>query len=143
MSLDRKDALRLAAALLFAVSGGIHVRLFRAQYRDIHVDRILGVDFAGSFVLAVVAATIVSILLVVTVIWSRGATVASTVGIIYSAGAIAAYALSRTIGLLGFEERGWIPEAAVAKPVELMAVVLLALTVAPVLGSRRVRQPAR
>lgn len=125
MALDRSSWLRLAAAGAIAVSGGIHLRLYRDGYRDIHLDRILGVDLSRSFALAIVAATVLSVALVATVVWQRGIRTVSIAAGVYAAGAVVAYALSRTSGLLGFEEHSWIAEAVIAKPVELAAVALL------------------
>src|SRR3954452_15705276 len=125
MALDRNSWIRLAAAGGVAVSGGIHLRLYRNGYRDIHLDEVLGVDFSRSFALAVVAATVLSVLLVASVIWQRGARAASVGALIYAASALVAYALARTNGLLGFEESKWITEAVIAKAVELAVVVAL------------------
>ncbi len=140
MSFDRRDRLLLAGSLLIAVSGGIHARLHREAYRDIHVDRILGIDFAGSFVLAVAAASILSTLLVVAVLVPRLRPAVTLAAIAYGIGSIVAYGLSRTIGVLGFEEERWIPEAAISKPVELAAVIVLA--VALLMGGRMARTGA-
>lgn len=126
-----KIHLTLTAAGLVAVSGGVHLRLYREQYRDVHVDRVLGVDLASSFVLSVAAATLVAILLTTSMVLNRGVRPAAVAGILYSAGAIVAYALSRSVGILGFEENRWIPEALFVKPIELAAVILLALALWP------------
>src|SRR5690348_9522909 len=96
MALDRSSWLRLAAAGAIAVSGGIHLRLYRDGYRDIHLDRILGVDLSRSFALAIVAATVLSVALVATVVWQRGIRTVSIAAGVYAAGAVVAYALSRT-----------------------------------------------
>ena len=133
-ALGRPGVLLLVSALLIAVSGGVHVRLFREAYRDIHLDRILGVDLAGSFVLAVAAATATSVLLVAAVAFRRAEGAAAVAGIAYAVGSILAYGLSRTIGVLGFEEDRWIPEAVLSKPVELAVVVLLGIAL---VASRR------
>lgn len=123
-----KVQLVVVAAALVAVSGGVHLRLYREQYRDVHVDRVLGIDLASSFVLSVVAATVIAILLLASVALDRGHRPAAVVGLLYAVGALVAYALSRTVGLLGFEESRWIPEAVVLKPIELVAALLLGLT---------------
>jgi len=124
----RRDELLIGAAALVAVSGGVHLRLYRAQYRDVHADRVLGVDLASSFVLSVAAATLVAILLLSSVVVGRGHRPLALAGVVYAGGAIVAYALSRTVGLLGFEESRWLTEAIVVKPVELLAVLVLGLT---------------
>jgi hypothetical protein len=124
----RRDELLIGAAALVAVSGGVHLRLYREQYRDVHVDRVLGVDLASSFVLSVLAATLIAILLLSGVALGRGHRPLALAGFVYAAGAIVAYALSRTVGLLGFEETRWLTEAIVVKPVELIAAIVLGLT---------------
>lgn len=123
-----RDQLLIAGAALVAVSGGVHLRLYREQYRDVHVDRVLGVDLASSFVLSVLAATLIAILLLASVMLDKGHRVFATAGLCYAVGAIVAYALSRTTGLLGFEESRWMPEAIIVKPIELLAALLLTLT---------------
>ena len=54
---------------------------------------------------------------------------------VLSAGALVAFALSRTVGLFGFAERGWnpAPQAAVSAIAEVLTVVFVA---ASVLSSR-------
>lgn len=122
---DRHDLLRLGAALLIAVSAGIHVRLYLGGYRDIHLVEVAGIDLASSFALAICMATALSILLVAVVVCRRAETPTTIVAAAYCVGVLVAYAITRTIGLLGFEESTWTPEAAVSKPVELLALALL------------------
>ena len=124
-AVDRTAMARLAAGLLVAVSGGIHVRLYRGGYQAIHLDRILGIDLAASFVVAIIAATAISILLIAAVV-RRGLEVPTTiVALAYCVGAVASYALTRTSGFLGFEESAWTSEAIAAKTVETIAIALL------------------
>ncbi len=125
MALDRTAVARLVAAMGIAVSGGIHLRLYRDGYRDIHLDRVLGVDLSRSFALAIAVATVLSVLLVASVVWERAGRIASLAAAAYAAGALVAYALSRTVGLLGFEESRWIGEAVIAKTAELLALPAL------------------
>jgi hypothetical protein len=133
---DRNMAFRIAAAIALAVSGGIHLRLYRDGYRDIHIDRVLGVDLGRSFAIAIVAATVISVLLVAATLWHRSETIVSIMGIAYAAGALVAYGLSRTVGLLGFDEDRWSTEALISKPIELAAIVLLGITL---VGTERSR----
>lgn len=144
MGLDRSSWLRLAAAAAIAVSGGIHLRLYRDGYRDIHLDRVLGVDLSRSFALAIIAAVALSVALVATVVWQRARVAVSASAAVYAASTLVAYALSRTSGLLGFEEHRWIAEAAIAKPIELAAVVALAVALIGERagGARPAREPA-
>jgi plastocyanin len=120
-----RTRLLLLSALLLAISAGVHIRLYREQYRDVHVDSVLGVDLSRSFVLSVIAGTVLSLLLVLTVALHWRGRLVVTGAFAYAVGALVAYGLSRTVGLLGFEEDRWITEAVVVKPVELAAAVLL------------------
>jgi len=70
--------------------------------------------------------------LVASAITGRFATASALAGVAYSVGAIGAYALSRTVGLLGFEEDRWIAEAAWAQVVQVATVVLSGLALWPV-----------
>jgi len=120
--------LLVAAAALIAVSGGVHLRLYREQYRDVHLDRVLGVDLAFSFVLSVLAATVIAVLLLLSVVLDKGSAPVALAGVAYAAGAVVAYVLSRTVGLLGFDESRWVTEAIVVKPIEVLAGLLLVVT---------------
>jgi plastocyanin len=120
-----RNRLLLLSALLLAISAGVHVRLYREQYRDVHVDSVLGVDLSRSFVLSVIAGTVLSLLLVLTVALHWRGRLVVTGAFAYAVGALVAYGLSRTVGLLGFEEDRWVTEAIIVKPVELAAAVLL------------------
>ena len=46
--MSRNQVVSIAATICHAVSGGIHLRLYRDGYRDIHVDSVLGIDLASS-----------------------------------------------------------------------------------------------
>lgn len=127
MTMQRRAVLRVVAGLLVAISGGIHLRLYREDYRDISVDRVLGIDISRSFALSVVAAALISVALVASATWPRVGRVSAVAGLAYSAGAMVAYVLSRTIGLLGFEEDRWIVEAAWAQVVQAVTIVILVL----------------
>lgn len=127
--MERSAILRLVMALLIAISGGIHLRLYRQAYRDISIYRILGIDLSRSFVLSVAAAALVAVALVASAITGRFATTSVLAGVAYAIGAIGAYALSRTVGLLGFEEDRWIAEAVWAQGVQAATVALGVLAI--------------
>ena len=127
------------SGLLVAVSGGIHLRLYREGYRDISVDRVLGLDISRSFALNAVLGALIGVALVAAALGRVRPTVPALAGLAFSAGAIGAYALSRTVGLLGFEEDRWIPEAWWAQGVQVAAVLLLG----GLLLTARSAQPAR
>lgn len=124
------DSQRLVAALLVAVTGGLHALLYREEYRDIHVDEVLGIDVSRSFLLATFAAAALATALVLTVVIGRGGRQVALAGIAFAVGSLAAYALTRTVGFLGFEESRWTTEAVLSKLAEVGAVVALAASLA-------------
>lgn len=50
---------------------------------------------------------------------------AAVLGVSFAAGAIGAYVLARTSGLLGFSENGWSAEAVIAEVAQVVAVLSL------------------
>lgn len=108
---------RLAAATFVLAGGYIHFDLWRDGYRAI---RYIGPLF--------VANAVVSVLLVLALLLRPDARVALA-GVVFSMGSLAALVLSRTIGLLGFTERGWSDMAVQATTAEIGAVVAIALVV--------------
>ena len=109
-------ALRLGIAAALAVTDVTHAYLFIHGYR--HIPNI-----GTAFLLQASVCCAVAVLLVVGGPgWLRWAAAA------LSAGSLGAFALSRTVGLLGFTERGWqpAPHAAISVIAEVLAVVLWA-----------------
>ena len=109
-------ALRLGIAAALAVTGVTHAYLFIHGYR--HIPNI-----GTAFLLQASVCCAVAVLLVVGGPgWLRWAAAA------LSAGSLGAFALSRTVGLLGFTERGWqpAPHAAISVIAEVLTVVLWA-----------------
>lgn len=122
-------------AFAVLVSGYMHFYLyFRGGYRGISPERLLGLDISRSFALTAIAAVIVAELLVLALRFTGLETVSVAVGVIYALGALVAYALSRTTGLLGFTESRTTVEAVISKTAELVAAVSLAAALA---SSRR------
>ncbi|MBV9514925.1 MAG: hypothetical protein JO280_12935 [Mycobacteriaceae bacterium] len=122
-------ALRLGIAGALAVSGISHAYLYIHGYR--HIPNI-----GTAFLLQASVSFAVAVLLVVGgPAWLRWA------GAAVAAGSLVAFALSRTVGLLGFSERGWqpAPHAAISVAAEALTVVLWA---AWLLLSRRAGQGA-
>lgn len=118
--LPARLALRAGIGATLAVSGVIHAYLYVENYRYIPT---VGPGF-------LVQASVFCALAVLIVLgapeWF------SWVGAVLSAGALGAFALSRTVGLLGFNERGWqpAPEAALAVIAEVLTVLLVAAALA-------------
>lgn len=127
---------RLFTALLVAISGGVHLRLYLDGYRDIHVESVLGIDLSRSFLLSVLAALVVAELLAVSALRARWATPAYLAAVLYAAGSVAAFALSRTTGLLGFEEHRWDWQSVVAVGSELSTLAIAGIALVARLTNR-------
>jgi hypothetical protein len=109
--------LRVAIAAALAVSGISHAYLYIHGYR--HVPNI-----GTAFLLQASVSVAVAVLLVVGGPgWLRWAAAA------LAGGSLVAFALSRTVGVLGFTERGWqpSPHAAISAVAEVLTVVLWAV----------------
>src|SRR4051812_14195054 len=123
--MTKRSLVLLTAGLLVAVSGGVHLRLYREGYRDISVDRVLGLDISRSFALNAVAGLVIGLALVAAALGLIRGTIPAVAGLVFAGGAIVAYTLSRTVGLLGFEESRWITEAYWAEAAQVATVLLL------------------
>ena len=108
---------RIAAATFVLAGGYIHLNLWWDGYRAI--------DYIGPLF---VANAVVSVLLVLALLLRPDAR-AAVAGVVFSVGSLAALVLSRTIGLLGFTERGWSDMAVQATTAEIGAIVAIALVV--------------
>ena len=123
-------ALRLGAALAVFVSGLIHLQLYFDGYRDFP-DANLG----RSFLLNAIVSVVVAVALV-----ARNEVVVRLVAVALLIGTLVAFALSRTDqGIFGFTESGLnpSPQVALALILEIVGLVLLAVTFVPCRGSRR------
>ena len=108
-------ALRLAVAVLLAISGYIHAQLYVTGYRFLHVVGVLFLlQASASFALAALLPLGGPVLLRVAA--------AGT-----AAGALGGFAASRTIGVFGFTERGWqpAPQSLISVLVEVGTLLLL------------------
>jgi hypothetical protein len=124
--MDSRARLILIGAAGVLVSGYIHFYLyFWGGYRSISIDRIAGLDISRSFALNAIAGLVIAELLVLSLRFDRLAMPAAALGVLYALGAIGAYTLARTSGLLGFSESGWSTEAVIAMVVEIVAVLAL------------------
>jgi hypothetical protein len=117
---------RIALAVAVAVSGVSHMYLYVRGYQHIPM---IGDAFLAQ---ASISFALALLILIGGPPWLQWAAAA------LSGGALAAFVLSRTAGLLGFSERGWqpYPHAAISVVAELLVVGLWA---AYVLGGRRPR----
>ena len=124
--MTKRSLVLLVSGLLVAASGGIHLRLYREGYREISVDRVLGIDISRSFALNALAGLLIGSALVAAALGLIRGTVPAVLGLVFSASAVGGYVLSRTVGLLGFEEERWLTEAYWAEAVQVGAIALLA-----------------
>jgi hypothetical protein len=109
--------LRVAIAAALAVTGISHAYLYIHGYR--HIPNI-----GTAFLLQASVSVAVAVLLVLGGPgWLRWAAAA------LAGGSLVAFALSRTVGVLGFTERGWqpSPHAAISAVAEVLTVVLWAV----------------
>jgi len=114
---------RVGIGATLAVSGVIHAYLYIHGYR--HIPAI-----GPAFLLqASVFCALAVLILTGGPDWLRWA------GGVFSVAALAAFALSRTVGLFGFTERGWQPSPHAAVSV-IAEVLTVALVTASVLNSR-------
>jgi hypothetical protein len=113
-SLPARVAVRAAVSVLLAASGVIHAYLYiDGGYRYVPT---VGPGFLWQ----------ASIFCTLAVLIALGAPEwFSWAGAVLSAGVLVAFALSRTVGLFGFTERGWNPS-----PYAVLSVLAEALTVA-------------
>lgn len=122
-------ALRLAIAASLAVSAASHTYLYMHGYRYIpHIGTAF--LFQASVCFAVAALVVVG-----GPGWLRWAAAG------LAGGSLGAFVLSRTVGLMGFTERGWepSPHAAISVIAEVATVVLWAVWVALSLRAARRR----
>ena len=141
--MDSRRGLILIGAAGVLVSAYMHFYLyFWGGYRGISIDRIAGLDISRSFALNAIAGLVIAELLVLSLRFDRLAKPAALLGVLFAVGAIVAYTLARTSGLLGFSESGWSTEAVISKIAEGIAVGSLgSYLVLAVRGTRRGERP--
>jgi hypothetical protein len=122
---------RLLAAALLLAGGAVHLDLWRGGYE--------GIPYIGPLF----AANVVASALVALAVLVRFNPVVVVAGIALATGSLVALLLSRTVGLLGFMEAGWSPDALRTIAAEVGAVVTLALAVVVRSQPQHVPIPAR
>lgn len=142
MTSTTRTTLLVGAAIAALVNGWVHFSLyFRGGYRGIAPESVLGLTISRSFALNAVAAVAIAELLVLATRFDRLVVPAALGGVGFGLATLVAYFLSRTSGLLGFEETATTTVAVIA----MVAEVVLVLTLVPVLATalgRRSRTPA-
>jgi hypothetical protein len=122
----RRPWLLLVGAVAVLVSGYVHYYLyFRGGYRDIAPDNFAGLTISRSFAINAVAGFLIGWALVVSTRVPKLAVPAAVAGAGFAAATLGAYLLSRTVGLLGFDDNQLTTEAVVAFIAELVALVSL------------------
>ncbi len=133
-----RDTYLSVGAAGVAVSAYMHFYLyFWGGYRGISIDRVAGLDISRSFALNAVIGIVIAELLVLSVRFPQFAVPAAVLGLGFATGALGAYTLSRTSGLLGFTENQWTTEAVISKLAELVAVLALGAFLVTRLTERR------
>jgi len=127
-----------ATALL--VSGWVHFYLyFRGGYRGIAPDSVLGLTISRSFAINAIAAVVLAEALVLGLRYRSLLLPAAALGAGFGVATLVGYFLSRTRGLLGFEESATTTEAVIAMVAETIAIVVLVPVALTELGARRRR----
>jgi hypothetical protein len=134
--------LTVVGAVALLVSGWVHCYLyFRGGYRGIAPDEVLGLTISRSFALNAIAAAVLAEALVLGLRYRALLLPAAAAGAGFGVATLVAYFLSRTRGLLGFEETATTTEAVIAMVAEVVAVAVLVPLVLRELRARR--RPAR
>ena len=129
--METRRTLLLVGAAGVLVSAYMHFYLyFWGGYRGISIDRVAGIDISRSFALNAIVGLVIAELLVLAVRFDRLEIPAAALGFLFALGAIVAYGLARTSGLLGFTEAGWSAEAVISKLAEVVAGISLATCLA-------------
>ena len=120
------------------VSAYMHFYLyFWGGYRGISPERVAGLDISRSFALNAIVGLVIAELLVLSLRYDRLTLPSAALGVVFALGALGAYTLSRTSGLLGFTESGWSTEAVISKSAEVVAVLSLGTVLVRGLSARR------
>jgi len=115
MNVNREVVVRCGIAVATAVSGYLHADLYVHGYRYIDwIGSMFLLQAAGSFAVALLLPLTASPVLRLGALGLAG-------------GALAGFVLSRTVGILGFTERGWVPapQAALTVAAETVALLLV------------------
>ena len=126
VTVARRPGWLLVGAAAVLVSGYVHYRLyFLGGYRGIAPEQFAGLTISRAFAVNAIAGFLLAWALVVSVRVPRVAGLAALAGALFAAGTLGAYVLSRTVGLLGFDEHTTTTEGAIAAVAEVVAIVAL------------------
>jgi hypothetical protein len=125
----RKQILVGVGAAGVLVSGYIHFYLyFEGGYRGIAPESFAGLTISRAFAINAVAGLVLAQLLVASLIWPRLRWPAVLGGLGFAAATLVAYTLTRTSGLLGFQDDHTLTEAVIAVVAEVVALAALGAT---------------
>jgi hypothetical protein len=104
----------------------VHFRLyFHGGYRGIAPESFAGLTISRAFAVNAIAALLIAWALVISVRLARIAPIAALAGAGFAAATLGAYVLSRTVGMLGFEEHTTTTDAVFGAVAEMVALVSL------------------
>lgn len=116
----------LTGAVGVLVNGFVHYRLyFDGGYRGIAPEEFAGLTISRAFAINAIAGFLIAWALVVSVRVPRLAAPSALAGFGFAVGTLVAYVLSRTVGLLGFDEGTTSADAVVAVIAEIVAIISL------------------
>ncbi len=125
-SAKRTDVLLVVGAVAVLVSGWVHFYLyFRGGYRGIAPESVGGLTISRSFAINAIAAVVIAEGLVLATRIRPLVLPAAASGALFGVATVGAYFLSRTSGLLGFEETATTSKAVIALVAEAVAVLAL------------------
>jgi hypothetical protein len=116
----------VVGAVAVLVSGFVHYYLyFKGGYRDIAPDSFAGLTISRAFAINAIAGPVIAWALVISLRVPKLAVPAALAGLGFGAATLGAYLLSRSVGLLGFEDNQLTWEAVVAFIAEVAAIASL------------------
>jgi hypothetical protein len=116
----------VVGAVAVLVSGYVHYYLyFKGGYRDIAPDSFAGLTISRAFAINAIAGPVIAWALVISLRVPKLAVPAALAGLGFGAATLGAYLLSRSVGLLGFEDNQLTWEAVVAFIAEVAAIASL------------------
>lgn len=143
-TIRRTNLLLLVGAVAVMVSGWVHFDLyFRGGYRGIAPETVGGLTISRSFAINAIAAVVIAELLVLATRFRALVLPAAASGALFGIATITAYVLSRTGGLLGFEETATTAKAVVALVAEAVAVLALTPVALAAVTRHRAAVPMR
>jgi hypothetical protein len=116
----------LVGAVAVLASGYVHYYLyFKGGYRNIAPDSVARLTISRAFAFNAIAGPVIAWALVVSLRVPKLAVPAALAGLGFAAATLVAYLLTRTVGLLGFDDNQLTWEAVVAFGAEVAAIASL------------------